>query len=234
MPGGTRALEALALLLLVAWCMAMSQLNSDSLPPLWDLGYAVIPALTGVVWTNSSYYRSLADIFLVVSIAVFFLLILPFAVKRPWITLVRFMWCLAALFAMRTLTLLSTVYPLTPLPDARYVAPSIPLGAILILFGLRATTSDLMFSGHTVFWVLMATFFWQYRKRGLEYTALALLYWAMSITGIVLLIGCRVHFTSDCVVATLLSLLVAMLYYIVATPQRRDSCLTGVIDWCER
>jgi hypothetical protein len=211
----------------------MCQLRSDSLTPLFDLGFAVIPPLTAIIWPSSSYFTNLSDIWLLGTIGIFILLVLPFCVKRPWLTTIRFAWCLAVLFALRALTLLATVYPLTPQANPPYLTPNVALGAVLVLFGVRTTASDYMFSGHTALFILSATLFWQYRKRGPEWVALSLLYWVVCVTGIVLLIGVRMHYTGDVVMATIIALLVATLYYVVAV-QKRDSWVHALVDWCEK
>lgn len=225
------------MLLLMCWFMAMAQLRSDSLPALSDLGFGWLRPLRELVWPSTSYYTSIADVWAACSYLGFLFVLLPVACQKPWATKIAFHWCLAALYAMRTISLLATVYPQTSLPNppnAPYAdVPSIPLAAVLVILGVRSTLTDYMFSGHTCVWVLTAIFLWQYRKPGAEYTALAMLFWAFNATGIVLLIGVRTHYSADVVIAVFLTILVATLYYVLAHPTRRDCWAHALVAWCE-
>lgn len=197
----------------------MSQLRSDSLPspvcgPLQDLGFDVIPSLQQqLTWSTTTYWATIADVWCFSTYFVFGVLLVPFCCKTPWLTKTRFTFCLAFVFALRALTLLCTRYPRIPGgPNDVYVTPNTALGAVLVLLGMRTTQTDFLFSGHTSGWILMALFFWHYHKPG--FAPVALLFWLSNVTGIVLLIAVRTHYTADVLVAVIVSCLTFTCYHL--------------------
>jgi hypothetical protein len=230
-----RLCVAVAVLVLVIWLMAMSQLRSDSLPkptcgPLQDVGFDAIPSLHHLTWPTTTYWATIADVWCFVTYIVFGCLIVPFCCKTPWLAKTRFTFCLAFVFALRTLTLLCTRYPQIPGgTNDVYITPNTALGAVLVVLGVRTTQTDLLFSGHTAGWILMAHFFWHYHKPG--FAPLAVLFWLSNITGIILLIGVRTHYTADVLVGGIIAGLTFTCYHLAVDPA--ETWLHSAINWID-
>lgn len=209
---------SLGIFLLVFWCMAMAQINCDTQTntlPLYDLGYTIIPRITDITWTTTTFWATYCDIAITSTYVVFSLLIMPFCCTPYWICNIRFTYVLTYTFTIRTLFLLSTHYPLViPSINPVYLSPNTAWGAILIMIGIRTTQTDYMMSGHTIGWTLMLLFFWHYKKNGVVYTGLSILFTLFSVSGIILLIGIREHYTSDIMVSVVISTLSFSFYHI--------------------
>jgi len=211
----------------------MAQLASDARDTGYDLLHDWLgdwrPALD---WTGSSFFNSAADPWLIGSVVFFVFVLLPFGCDEPWLRLfVRGLWLLTFVFILRTCTLLGTRYAILSVTPP-YRPPSIPGGAVLLTFGVHVTQSDLMFSGHTSLWVLMACFFWQHRRPALGWTLLALFYWAVTIGGILVLVATRRHYTDDMVVGATVAVFVAVLYQAVRKPE--STYAWHAVRWLER
>ncbi len=231
---------AFGLLVLAMYCMSMSALRSDALPeyppgcgPLQDLGFDVIPSLHHLSWVTTTYWATIADVWCFSTYVLFAVAIVPFCCKTPWLTKTRFTFCLAFIFALRAITLLCTRYPRVPTSvNGLYITPNTALGAVLVILGVRTTQTDFLFSGHTTGWILMALFFWHYKKdTHVGYAVLAALFWLSNITGIILLIGVRTHYTADVVVAIIITSLTFVCYHLAVEPQK--TLMHGLINWLD-
>jgi hypothetical protein len=206
----------MGLFVLVILCMAMAMVRQDSLPEpvgnvLPDLGFDIIPMAKDVIWSNLSFFSTLADAWIFGCYVVFFFATW-IAVKRYWQCKVRFLLCMSAVYAMRTLVLLSTRYPRIPsslaagAPPNYSNAPNTFLSALLVIFFVRTTYTDYMFSGHTAVLVMMSLFIWRYSDKNAYFVPWFM--WALSITGIFLVVAVRLHYTADVLVGAFISALV--------------------------
>ncbi len=214
----------------------MAQLRSDALPetlPLYDTGFSVIPELAHLTWATTTYWATIADIWCFVTYVVFGILVVPFCCNSPWVAKTRFTFCISFVFAARTCVLLLTRYPrLVGINDV-YVTPNTALGAVLVMFGIRTTQTDYLFSAHTSGWIMMALFFWHYRKQThIGFTLGAILFWLSNITGIILLIGVRTHYTSDVVVAIFITSLTFVSYHLIVEGAK-ETYVYRLVKWLD-
>lgn len=186
--------------------MAILQLYPDSLEdyprecaPLKDLGFQIIPYL-GVNWSSGTDFNSLADIWVIISLITFFV-VMTFLLQYPQLILRRWFWIMSLIFVMRALLVVSTRYPRLPYKAIDYHPSSWWAGALLIISGVRATATDMMFSGHTANWIISASFMSRYSHYGL----FSILFWIFNILGILSLIAVREHYTADILVAVFLA-----------------------------
>jgi len=225
--------------------MAMAQLYSDGLTeyaavctPLQDLGFAWIPEARHLVWQTTCFYANIADVWVAVTYVTFAAVLVPFLTATPWTCKTRFTWCLTALFALRTVTLLCTRYPRFPGVNGPYLPASaeIPFAAILILLGVRTTQTDYMFSGHVVGWTLTALFFWRHRRpNSVATTVVGVVFWLFNVTGMFLLVAVREHYTADVVVALALTTLVYTVQTAaVATTTADTPYVVRLVKWLEK
>lgn len=197
--------------------MALAQQYSDSLPeyppecsPLQDLGFKILPWVQ-VHWDTQTWWENIADVWISASYGLFFVLLI-FACRDSVLMLTRFFWCLSYAFAIRTLIVLATRYPRVPFKSTpNYHADNIIWGALLILLGVRTTSTDMMFSAHTCGWVMTAWFIWHYSKT----LWVTLPYLLFNVTGIILLLCVREHYTADVLVAIFLALLIPLVYHLL-------------------
>lgn len=231
-----RSWFSLALFVLVIWCMAMAQLRSDALPetvPLYDTGFSIIPEMAYLTWSTTTYWATIADIWCFVTYIVFGILVVPFCCNSPWAAKTRFTFCMTSVFVARTCVLLSTRYPRLVGINNIYITPNTALGAVLVILGIRTTQTDFMFSGHTSGWIMMAMFFWHYRKQSsVGYTLGAILFWLSNIVGMILLIGVRTHYTNDVAVAIVISSLTFVCYHLVVGGAK-ETYVYRIVKWLD-
>lgn len=220
---------------LVLFFMAMAQLRNDSLPPynvVHDLGFDVIPDLTPhVAWSTTSFFASIVDIWVLSSYVLFVIfsfLWLGVLAKR------RFLMCLTLVYAFRTLTLLATRYPIASdmLLNPPYQAPNIGLSAFLIMAGVRTVQTDYMFSGHTSVWTLATLFVTVYGTR----KWIGILYGLFNLTGIILILSVRMHYTADILVAAFISVLVFCVYHACVERHKRRGIawILKLVRWLDK
>ena len=200
---------ALAFLLLAIFFMAMLQLYVDSLPdypveaqPLQDLGFEIIPFV-------GDSYRIVADIMVLVVI-VSFLVLTPFFLATPQLVVRRWLILLGALYMLRGLVLVDDRYPRVPYKLEKYQPENPLLGALSVIAGVHSTATDFMFSGHTVNFVLAASFVSRYTYYGL----FSFFFWTLSVVGMLALIATREHYTTDVVVAFVITKLAFWCYHL--------------------
>lgn len=190
------------------------QLWGDSIPnypnicgPLHDIGFIILPSInTGVYILDH-----MADLFIIISLVLFILYII-FGVRRGHKELVfrRFLLCWSLIINMRTLSVAVTRYPRLPAFADNYTPANIFVGALLIIVGVESTVTDMMFSGHTSVWIIIALFTTYYaNKRDIFHYFM----WIINISGIVLLIAAREHYTADVIIGIFISTMVFLIYH---------------------
>ena len=211
--------------------MAMVQLYGDSLPnydkvcgPLRDLGFDVIPQI-GADWGGTTDYSNIADIWIIISYVSFFV-ITGFMLKRPMLITTRFFWIMSLNFMLRTITIAVTRYPRLPFSSTHgnYHPANILWGAILVVSGSRTTQTDMMFSGHTLGFITIASFISRYTNYGI----FSIFYWVFNILGILSLISIREHYSADVVVACIVAKFVFWSYHLYLDSQYRRFSVPGI------
>jgi len=200
---------ALAFLIVAAFFMALLQLYPDSIDDtpalnvtLPDIGFKIIPQL-------ADDFSAVADIWVGVTVVVF-LLITVFILKNPQLVIRRWLFLMAILYSLRGLTVIATRYPRLPFKGERYL-PSDPIvGALSIIAGVHSTATDMMFSGHTINFILTASFVSRYTN----YSVLSYFFWLSNIFGILALIAVREHYTADIVIAIIIAKLAFWVYHL--------------------
>jgi len=185
----------LTIFLIVIYTMALFQLWIESNPivgecALFDTGQWLVGAAPLTFMTHS-FFHSIADIWVVVSVVLFFIWNwLDFAERE--LVFGRYMLVWASVYAQRIITIGATRLPIIS-GDEPFVTSSPIWGAILVTVGVKKTLSDFMFSGHTATWVITALFVLTYA----HHRFLAWLYVAFNIVGPFLLLVVREHYTAD-------------------------------------
>lgn len=195
--------------------MSLMQLYADSLPnyeplELQDFGFKIVPYLGDTFkWMNMSFWNSLADVWVVVSVFIFF--IINIATLQPrQLAFRRFLLIISLVYFCRALTIADTRYPgLVHSPD-RYRPTVWIWGALLMMVGVRATGTDFMFSGHTALWIVTASMVSKYTN----YKWGAVVYWIFNSVGIVSLLALEEHYLADIVVSIIISKLVYWAYHL--------------------
>jgi len=189
--------------------MAMLQLYPDSLPDyppecqsLYDLGFTVLPQL-------ADSYSVLADVLVLVTIGSF-ILITIFLLPNPQLIIRRWLFLLASLYLLRGVMVVLTRYPRLPFKMDKFT-PSNPIqGAFLIMIGSAKTATDIMYSGHTVNFVLAGSFISRYTGYGV----FSFFFWGLSLTGVLALIATREHYSTDVLVAFIITKLSFWVYHL--------------------
>lgn len=185
--------------------MMIMQIYSDSIPDyagdcgkLVDLGFKVLPRITGVDW--------LADVWVLVSLLIF----VVFAIATSELALRRFLWILSIVFFFRALILPDTRYPGLPIDTDRYRPDNWLVGALLILAGRHKTATDMMFSGHTANWTLTALLMNRYTN----YHWLAVVFSIFNLGGVLVLNMLEEHYLSDIVTGFIVTTLTYLSYHL--------------------
>lgn len=197
-----RTWYVLARFVVAVFLMSLAQIWTDSQPRpdpatcrVSDTLFMIIPNLPRM--TDGRFPAHIADLWIGGQLAVFFVWLYLDAPNRQlwvrrWVTL----WTYA--YGLRALIVGATHY-LPPFfkDHAAYIPENVLYGAILITLQLRASLADLMYSGHTVTWVMSALFVWRYSS----VAVFAYLYAAAAVVGPILLIAVREHYSADVLVA---------------------------------
>ncbi len=199
-----------ALTTLILFFMAMAQLRADLLTPynvIYDIGFDVFPQI--YAWPTTTFFASIVDVWIIVSYGTF-LFVCFFWLEHK--AKVRFLICLSLVYAMRTLTLLATRYPLASasITNEPYRAPNVFLSSFLVMIGMRTTQLDYMFSGHTAVWTLASLFVAVYGKSRVG----AILYALFNLAGVFLILAMRMHYTADVLVGFFISSLLFFVYHV--------------------
>jgi len=203
--------------------MALLQLYPDSLssyPPecnsLADIGFSIVPHL-------NDYMGLLADI-LVLIIIVTFLILTPFVLETPQLAIRRWLILLALLYTFRGIVVIATRYPRLPYKTESYNPSNPLLGALLILVGAHSTATDIMYSGHTVNFVLAASFVSRYTRYGI----FSMFFWLVAIAGLVALVATREHYTADILVGFIVTKLAFWAYHLFFDSLYKRFWVTGL------
>ena len=151
-----------------------------------------------------------ADIWILIQLGVFFLWLFttspdPQLWVRRWFS----MWTYG--YGLRVLTVGAThFYPPDFKDQQPYVGDNVFLGALLLLVSVRSSLADLMFSGHTLTWVLSARFVYYYAVS----PTFKALYVAGAILGPFLLIAVREHYSVDTIVAAIIATGIFSIYHL--------------------
>lgn len=157
-------------------------------PPLFDRGHNLLPLVS----------KNLPDIGLI-SFLIYF--IARWGIKKTD-TLINYLWIIALLFIGRVILLSVTQIP-PALPGCSTVKASDSLYFNVFRKGWNECL-DYMYSGHTIHCVLV-TLFTLYLSNNIVEKTLVIL---ATILELLLIIGSRIHYTSDVLVGTLVTILI--------------------------
>lgn len=126
---------------------------------------------------------------------------------------IRFVWIWGTLYFLRACAVGITRYPriiLTgPMPP-----PGLMPGMWGLVTGEFSSQTDFMFSGHTATMTLLGLFVSYYTFRSL----FSKLYWVLVLCGYYAVIAARIHYTSDVVIAVMVTLILFYLFHAIADP----------------
>lgn len=158
------------------------------IPPLYDRGHNALPL----------FPKKYADIAVVAIVAYF---VLRWGIRYPK-TLENYLWIATILFVARVF-----MFSMTQLPPPRPGCSSKKEGDPKHYRVLKKTwqeCKDLIFSGHTLHTVLVMLFVLYLAKSPLEKTLVVL----ASGIALVLIVGSRIHYTVDVLLASLITILI--------------------------
>jgi len=183
-----------------------------------DLGFAVLPALHREHYPNK-----------ILMICLFCSLV-RFLFHRKGITLMRrFMTIHAITALLRCVTLVATSYPDPSFVCRDYQPADNPtiFWKTTVYNNLSMTCGDLMPSGHTLFFIILALIWQRYCN-----FAEKCVYWVLSLAGCLSLIVTRLHYTNDVLIAIYVAITVSYIYHVFATdPNYRAKSF--VFSWLE-
>ena len=224
-------LRFLIALLFLAVCIYLNTLNQVTIeryfhihmnrPTLFDLGFLVIPKIHQT-WLCD--YVNLLLIFTTLPIILLFHPRYPLVFKRFFVIH-------GLMYLIRSPSIIVT---LLPNPDTSCIPKTRPESNIMIeafrvLTVQRTTCGDVMFSGHSGSLTVMALLFQTYSREvferfGGEWIRIGKsicvgVNWLIAITGFILIIGTRFHYTIDVLIAVVIATLVFFSYHhIVRSP----------------
>jgi len=149
-----------------------------------------------------------------------------------FVLLRRFMYCHALLMLMRSITVVATQFP-DPNPNCHPTSfgTRIPRGIFEAFNPFFSTTcGDLMFSGHSVLFVLIYMLIYDYSNRNFfRYIS-----FIWTCLGLLSLIAARYHYTIDVIIGTYLSVRIWRGYHWFAqVPELRQKFYDPVIEYME-
>jgi len=189
--------------------------QSGELP---DLGFAVLPALH-----QEQYPNHILLICLLTSIA-------RFLFHRKGITIIRRFMAIHGITALlRCVTLVATSYPDPSFVCQDYKPADNPtkFWKTTVVNNLSMTCGDLMPSGHTLFFIILALIWNKYCN-----TAEKCVFWVLSAAGCLSLIVTRLHYTNDVLIALYVAITTFYIYHVYATdPNHRSK--SSIFSWVE-
>lgn len=187
------------------WTDSVERPN-EALCEIKDTFFMIIPDIPRVMGGGVHA----ADILIAVQLGMFFVWIFAVSPNRElWIRRWFSMWSYG--YFLRMLTVGATHFYAPPFKDQLPYQPDSPyLGALYLLASIRASLNDLMFSGHTMTWVLSARFVFYYGSDRLFHTV----YIAAATAGPLLLIAVREHYSADVIVGAGVGTAVFSLYHL--------------------
>lgn len=216
---------ALARFFAVVFAMALMQLWTDSRArpecEIQDTLFMIIPNLPR--WMGIPLLTHAADVWVILTLVALALFIrFNFFTGERQLYVRRWfsIWTYGYFFRFATVGLTHYVAPIRKGVDA-YTPANPFLGALLITFGIQTSLNDLMFSGHTLTWVLAARYVWHYSKSDMFRQFFAV--WCAA--GPVLLLAVREHVGADVGVALIIGGLLFSWYHLWYVRNFRQSWL---------
>jgi hypothetical protein len=189
--------------------------QSGELP---DLGFAVLPPLH-----REQYPNNILLICLLCSIG-------RFLFHRKGLTIIRRFMAIHAITALlRCVTLVATSYPDPSRICHDYQPADNPtiFWKTTIVNNLSMTCGDLMPSGHTLFFIILALIWQKYCN-----FAEKCIFWVLSLAGCLSLIVTRLHYTNDVLIAIYVAITSFYIYHLYATdPNYRAKSM--LFSWLE-
>jgi hypothetical protein len=120
----------------------------------------------------------------------------------------------AFLYNLRTLSISLTTFPSpSVLHKPRYLPDNVFLGALCILVGTEATSTDLIFSGHTVMWTLLTWHWCHYTPKHGAWQWSSYAFGIFNAIGVASLFATRFHYSVDVFLALILTSAQFLVYY---------------------
>lgn len=174
--------------------VAENQVNHEiNVKPLFDRGHNLLP----------QFSKNLANIGLI-SFIVYF--VVRWGIKYPY-TIVNYLWIVSILFVGRVI-----IFTMTQTPPALPDCSTINTGDSLYFNVFRKNSNeclDYMYSGHSIHCVLIMLFT-LYLPCSIWEKLFILFFLLLEL---VFIIGSRIHYTSDVLVATLVTVLIFLAWY---------------------
>lgn len=183
-----------------------------------DLGFAVLPAMH-----NEQIPNHFLTLCLVISI-------IRFLFHKKGLTIIRrFMTIHAITALLRCVTLVATSYP-DPSAVCRDYKPAdnpTKFWKTTVVNNLSMTCGDLMPSGHTLFFIILALIWQRYCSLGQK-----CVFWVLSMLGTISLVVTRLHYTNDVLIAIYVAITAFYIYHLYATDVNyRDKSV--LFSWLE-
>ena len=156
-------------------------------PPMFDRGHNLLPL----------YSKRYPDYLLAVILLYF---LVRWAIPYPH-TLINYLWIISLLFIGRVIILSVTQFP-PALPGCSTIQPGEKFNFNIFRKNWN-TCIDYMYSGHTIHSVLVALFTLHLSNSPIEKISIVFL----TLIELVFIIGSRIHYTGDVLVATVVSVL---------------------------
>jgi hypothetical protein len=203
-----RFILTIFLMFLVQQWSDVQERPNNEICEIKDTFFLIIPNLPRVM--DDSFSVHAADAWILIQLGVFFAWIALTSPNRQlWVRRWFTMWTYG--YGLRALTVGLTFYYAPEFKDQEPFAADNPFyGALLLLLQLRSSLTDLMFSGHTMTWVLSARFVYYYAASMLFRS----FYVAGAVLGPFLLIAVREHYSADVVVAVFVAYGVFEIYHL--------------------
>lgn len=195
------------MMLVQQWVDSRPRTNNDQCE-IGDTLFFIIPDLPRI--TGDMVSASVADFWMVIHIVTFFLWIAVTSPNRQlWVRRWFTLWGNG--YGLRALVVGLTWYYAPAFKDHEgYVSSNPFYGALVMLAQVRSSLTDLMFSGHTLTFVLSARFVYYY---GVSIMFRSF-YVISAIFGPILLIAVREHYSADVGVAAIVAYLVFEVYHL--------------------
>jgi len=183
-----------------------------------DLGFYILPAL------NKPKYPD--DILLIC----LFISIIRFLFHRKGLTIIRRFMAIHGITALlRCVTLVATSYPDPSFACADYKPADNPtlFWKTTVVNNLDYTCGDLMPSGHTLFFIIMALIWQRYCN-----FAEKCVFWVLSMAGCLALVVTRLHYTNDVLIAFYIAITTSYIFHLFALdPNYRSKSV--IFSWLE-
>jgi len=183
-----------------------------------DLGFYILPAV------NKAKYP---DHILLICL---FTSLIRFIFHRKGLTIIRRFMVIHGITALlRCVTLVATSYPDPSFACADYKPADNPtlFWKTTVVNNLNYTCGDLMPSGHTLFFIIMALMWQRYCN-----FAEKCVFWVLSMAGCLALVVTRLHYTNDVLIAIYISITSSYIFHLYALdPNYR--CKSIVMSWLE-